>query len=112
MNLFSRSETAVERALIRRIQKLEKSTESLEEQTEIVRRRLKKHRRDIWKRKNRASASSTTLRVGASSDSWFLPDAEVFEQQQMESKSLNAGIVSNAQRRLYDVVPSKLVVFV
>ena len=46
--IFSRSDAAIEKALIRRLQKLEKSTESLEEQTEMVRRRLKKHRRDIW----------------------------------------------------------------
>lgn len=105
MKNFSRSDDAVERTLIRRLQKLEKSTESMEEQTETVRRRLKKHRRDMTKRRERQQESvSNGDKTG---DSYFLPDAEVFERQQSESGGLPGRVVGRAQNRIFQNVPSK-----
>ena len=102
---FSRSDDAVERTLLRRLQKLEKSTESLEEQTEIVRRRLKKHRRDVSKRRERQQGC--TSNVDKTADSYFLPDAEVFEKQQNESQGFLSELVGKAQTKIFHNVPSE-----
>ena len=107
---FSRSDGAIEKTLIRRLQKLEKSTESSEEQTEIVRRRLKKHRRDVWKRAQQRDLASTVSAgaiAGKTVDSYFLPDAEIFERQQNESQGLPRKIVEKAQVGVFQKVPSK-----
>ncbi|KAG7342080.1 hypothetical protein IV203_007172 [Nitzschia inconspicua] len=104
LNAFSRSAIAMERALIRRIQKLEKSSESLEEQTEMVRRKLKAHQRDTWKRTKLGMPQATTIDE-ETGGSYFLPDAEVFERQQMESIALNPHIVQKVQQRLFENVP-------
>jgi hypothetical protein len=114
---FARSDAAIERALIRRILKLEKSAESMQEQTELVRRSLKKHRRDVWKRAERQMSlrdptstrmfMSTNSAGGGTSDSWFLPDSEIFEAQQMESISVRREIVKTAKERVFDNPPSK-----
>ncbi len=104
---FSRSDEAVERTLIRRLQKLEKSTESMEEQTETVRRRLKKHRRDVAKRRERQHEDTSSSGGEKTGDSYFLPDAEVFERQQNESEDLPSSIVGKARKRIFQNVPSK-----
>jgi hypothetical protein len=46
---LSQSDPSIERALIRRLQKLEQMTEKYADQEDGVRRRLKKHRREMWK---------------------------------------------------------------
>ena len=96
---FSRSDNAVERTLLRRLQKLEQSTESMEEQTETVRRRLKKHRRDVAKRRERLEGS--TDNGNKTGHSYFLPDAEVFEQQQGEGQGLASGVAGRARNRVF-----------
>jgi hypothetical protein len=110
MTAFSRSGVAMEKALIRRIQKLEKSAENLEEQTEMVRRKLKSHRRTIWKQKE-LELNGAPARVlqpnNICEDSWYLPDVEVFEQQQIESVSMDPLAVQRAQLRLFHRKPSK-----
>lgn len=123
---FSRSDAAVEKALIRRFQKLEKSSEHIAEQKEIVRRNLKKHRRDIWKRQEKENATEVgrfsvekgvivpirargpiaTSEIG--DDAWFLPDAQIFEQQQAESVKTHSNLVKKAQLVMYSNVPCKL----
>lgn len=103
LKTFARSGAAIEKALIRRIQKLEKSTESLEEQTEIVKRKLKKHRRDTWKAKEKALA----LRTTKTTNSRFLPDNEEFESQQAESRKLSTQAVQQAQRSMFGTVLRK-----
>lgn len=108
MKNFSRSDGAVERTLMRRLQKLEKSTEHLEEQTEAVRRRLKKHRRDVWKRKARDELrGSINTNTNRTADSYFLPDAEIFEQQQNEGQGLSRRVVEKAQTKIFQNVPSE-----
>jgi hypothetical protein len=102
---MSRSDGAVEKALIRRVQKLEKSTENLEEQAEAVRRKLKKHRRDMWRKKEQVlQARSKTF----ATESRFLPDAEEFEAQQTETQKLYIGVVKQAARKMFANAPGEL----
>jgi hypothetical protein len=110
MNKFSRTNAAKEKALIRRLQNLEKKTENLEEQTEVARRQLKKHRRDLWKRKEREiSNTNSSHMVGkvAPIDDYFLPDTEIFEKQQMESQALPEGLWEKAQIKVFPKAPSE-----
>jgi len=108
MNKFSRTNAAKEKALMRRLQNLEKKTENLEEQTEVARRQLKKHRRDIWKRKERDddNPSSSMFGEGVPIDDYFLPDAEIFEKQQTESQALPDGLWEKAQIKVFHKVPT------
>jgi hypothetical protein len=102
---MSRSDGAVEKALIRRVQKLEKSTENLEEQAEAVRRKLKKHRRDMWKKKEHViKARNNTFMT----ESRFLPDAEECEAQQTETQKLDVGVVKQAARKMFANAPGEL----
>jgi hypothetical protein len=64
------SDAAVEKKLIKRLQKLEKIADYYEEQTDSVRRLLKKHRRDIWKKREAFHASKECANRPR-----FLPDA-------------------------------------
>ncbi|GAX21426.1 hypothetical protein FisN_10Hu004 [Fistulifera solaris] len=65
------SDAAVERNLIKRLQKLEKIADYCEEQTDSVRRLLKKHRRDIWKKREASRVNSKEC----ANRPRFLPDA-------------------------------------
>mmetsp|Transcript_21972 Transcript_21972/g.38690 ORF Transcript_21972/g.38690 Transcript_21972/m.38690 type:complete len:375 (+) Transcript_21972:2-1126(+) len=87
----------MEKALIRRIQKLEKSAESLEEQADMVRRDLKSLRRKFLDKSEPKRKEAPIV---------FLPDAEVFEQQQMECRSLHPKMVKTAQHRVFNTVKS------
>ena len=99
----------MEKTLLRRLQKLEKSTEHMAEQTESVRRRLKKHRRDNQKREQRLheKLNGSIANDKKSADSYFLPDAEVFEREQNEGQGLSKTVVGKAQNRVFQNVPSK-----
>ena len=82
------------KVLIRRIQKLEKLTEDWEERTEVAKRKLKQHRREIWKKKEKKLTAKNISGGG-----WqFLPDAEVFEAQETESRKLPKGVVREAHQ--------------
>lgn len=104
MKTFSRSDGAIEKALIRRLKKIEKSTEHLEEQTEIVRRKLRKHQREIQKKekRNKRKAETDTRRP------YFLPDVEEVENQKHQSKALSRGIATKAVDCVFPNVPRKL----
>jgi hypothetical protein len=115
VNFLYRSSIAMEKALIQRLQKLEKSTESLEEQTEMVRRKLKAHRRELW-RKSKQDADknvpkTTDIKNPQESkldpESFFLPDAEIFEQQQTTNEALKDEEIRKAQLRLFRKIPLK-----
>jgi len=72
---FARSDAAIEKALIRRVQEMEKKCELNEERMEALRRTLKQHRRRIWKKKEKKVRVSEEL-----AKNHFLPDAQSFEQ--------------------------------
>ena len=73
---LNRSDAAIENTLVRRLQKLEKTTEKFEEQTEIVRRELKKHRRNVWRREE---ANKPDCKILAKDR--FLPDGVELDSQ-------------------------------
>ena len=70
-------DAAIEKTLIKRLQKLEKTTEQYEEQTDMIRRELKKHRRKIW----RQQESKLNLDNLESGQYRFLPDGQELDQQ-------------------------------
>lgn len=66
---------AIEKALIKRLAKMETVADQYEEQTEMVRRKLKKHRRDMWK-KREDLLQRATKKIAEKRGGYFLPDAE------------------------------------
>jgi hypothetical protein len=100
MKTFARSDVAIEKALIRRLKKTEKSSEHLEGQTEMVRRKLKKHRRDVQRKKMKTAPQDETR-------AYFLPEEEEFESLQNESTKVPDDWVQQAQQRMFPIVPSK-----
>ena len=83
---FAQSDAAIEKALMKRLIKLEETTDLYDEQTDAVRRRLKKHRRDIWKKREallKRYDERAAKRNGANataSSSRFLPDVDELKQ--------------------------------
>jgi hypothetical protein len=69
---FTQSDASIEKALMRRLQKLEQSSDRYEEQAETVRRKLKKHRREMWKKLD-AGEDNPLKHPG---EYRFLPDSE------------------------------------
>jgi hypothetical protein len=105
---MSRNDVAVEKALIRRVQKLEKSTEHMEGQMEIVKRRLKTHRRDMWKKRQTEALDDRSRQIGGPKPaSRFLPDVQELEGESAGGKALEWEQVEQAQRRLFSSIPSK-----
>ena len=102
LKTLSRSDVAVERALIRRIQKLEKSSENFEEQAGIAKRKLKKHRREMWRKREAARK-----KIKRNSTSRFLPDAEEFENEQMQVQRLHEEKVRKAQLLVFAKIQSE-----
>ena len=96
---FARSNQAIERALIRRLQRLEKSVESMEEHRCLVSRKLKKHQRDMnaqEKKKKLEAMESKNVKA-----SRFLPDAEILDAQETETRKLSKKSVLQAQDRVF-----------
>jgi hypothetical protein len=102
--VFARSDTAVEKALIRRVQKMEKTCELNEGRLETVRRKLKQHRREIWKKKenNRKFCEEETV------DRFLPDDANVEVTSGMEGNSLPKDTVNHAQKVIFPEPPCKL----
>jgi hypothetical protein len=100
MKTFARSDAAIEKALIRRLQKTEKSSENLQDQTDMVSRKLKKHRRDVQRKKMKTAPQHETR-------AYFLPEEEEFESLQNESTKVPDDWVQQAQQRMFPIVPSK-----
>lgn len=79
---FAKSDAAVEKALIKRLLKLEATTDQYEEQTNAVQRRLKKHRRDMWKKREDLLGACDDLvakRRGNQTSSRFIADVNECE---------------------------------
>ena len=114
---FAQSDAAIEKALIKRLLKLEETTDQYDEQTDAVRRRLKKHRRDVWKKREdllRRYDEQEAKRKGASaSSSRFLPDVDEFNQyletEHRQKKRRTAQAVAKGQAALFGTVRAKTV---
>jgi hypothetical protein len=106
---LSRTEAEMEKALLRRIAKLERTTESYEQQKETVKKELKKLRRKILKRQVDKLGLDKVKPFG---DSYFLPDAEAWDEtfQDIATASLELATVSKAKDKLFP--PGTLVPFV
>ena len=79
-----KSDSAIEKDLIKRLATLEKTADRYAEQEETIRRRLKKHRRDLYLERRKV----LNQRTGAqdSRPYYFLPDAHEMEVDEMEKK--------------------------
>lgn len=115
---FAQSDAAIEKALMKRLVKLEETTDQYEEQTDAVRRRLKKHRRDIWKKRDallkryderQAKRKGTTT---LSTTSRFLPDVDEFHQQleteHLRKKRRTNTAVAQAQQAVFATTKPKI----
>ena len=107
LKTMSKSDIAIEKALIRRIQKLEKSAESMETQVDVVKRKLKKHRREMWKKRDKLSTDKALAISNAAAQSRFLPDAVELDALNRDSSTLEWEAVDRAQHRMFhDFKPS------
>ncbi|KAL3943186.1 MAG: hypothetical protein SGBAC_002747 [Bacillariaceae sp.] len=88
---FARSDSAMEKALIRRLKKIEKSCENLQDQQETIKRKLKKHRRDIVRKKVKVSSEDKGI-------SYFLPDVEELETSEWIPSKVADDWISHAQK--------------
>lgn len=105
---FARSDAAIEKALIRRVQKLEKTCEIDESRMEIARRKLKQHRREMWKkRESNIKAKRPNPPTGSETQFSFLPEAEeMLGGETYEcSQVLPPEIVRNAQKVIFPDTP-------
>ncbi|KAL7566237.1 hypothetical protein ACA910_011301 [Epithemia clementina (nom. ined.)] len=96
---MSKSDAAIEKALIRRLQKLEKIVERYASEEDAIRRRLKAHRRDMWRKRERL------MRMGQdSAKSWFLPDAKELDaelNQAERRKPMSSRAVEHARAKVF-----------
>lgn len=74
----TQSDHAVEKSLIKQLQKCEKIAERYANQEDAFRRQLKSHRRDMWRRRERLQEMARQSR-NEPSTSFFLPDAQEIE---------------------------------
>jgi hypothetical protein len=83
---LSQSDSAIEKSLIQRLRKLETITDLYDEQTDGIRRKLKKHRRTMWLKQQKSakgfSAGYLPLDAGKNKPTLgrFLPDVLEFVQ--------------------------------
>jgi hypothetical protein len=101
---LSQSDAAIEKALIRRLQKMEKSADHYENQTDAIRRTLKKHRREMWKKREQREGSEKSSRP-----SRFLPDSGELVQRMKgvkPSKPLPGQKVKSAQNKMFAFAPT------
>jgi hypothetical protein len=109
---FAQSDAAIEKALIKRLLKLEVTTDQYDEQTDAVRRRLKKHRRDMWKKREdmlKAYDNLAAKRKGGQESSRFLPDADEYqllEEYQSREKKLRSGSIAKIQANIFAIKPT------
>lgn len=75
----SQNDLAMEKALIKRLQKFEKTTERYANQEEAIRRQLKNHRRDMWKKRERLQEMIRRSQPTEDAASRFLPDVKEIE---------------------------------
>ena len=99
---MSRTDAEIERALIRRAKKLEDIVDMYEGMLDRVKRELKKHRRDIWKKQEALLNDGKKLAFG---DSRFLPDANIWDEQAqaLKQEALPGPVVREAQGAVFGV---------
>lgn len=102
LSTAGRSEIEIEKNLIRRQKKLEKTADKYESDLDLVTRELKRHRRMILKRKG---AQLKQGREHAFGESRFLPDVwDVEQAQQQHEAAVAISDVATLQRKLFGKV--------
>jgi hypothetical protein len=97
-----RTEIEVEKNLIKRQKKLEKTVDKYESDLDLVSRELKRHRRTILKRKGTQLLQGREQAFG---DSRFLPDAwEVHTEQVQHNPGREVADVAQVQRNIFGKV--------
>jgi hypothetical protein len=95
------SDAAQEKNLMKRLLKLEKTAERYEDQTDAVRRKLKKHRRDMWRKHEAAIQVDNT---GRPEQSRFLPDVNELNKR-LDGRGAKARVstaaVQNVQSKMF-----------
>lgn len=104
---FARSDSAMEKALIRRLKKIEKSVENLQDQHEMIKRKLKKHQRDFLRKKRKLSSNNDDDR----DISYFLPDAEELDSFKCKPSKISDDWVMKAQERIFPTNMGKIFEF-
>jgi len=102
LNHLATSDAMVERALMKRLQKLEKTVEKYEDQTDDIRRKLKKHRKDMWHKMEDSREESSTEEEEAVCR--FLPDSDELDRQldaNLASTCLGATAVDKATKTMF-----------
>jgi len=109
---LSQSDTAIERSLVQRLQKLEVVADRYEDQVDTVRRKLKKHRTEMW-RKFEEREEKLRNPDGADGGAYFLPDATELDRQWHDHINNASSSSSNFHHRLDkgDVAKAKKAVF-
>lgn len=96
---LANSDDAIERALIRQVQKLEKTAEQYEDQLDAVRRRLKKHRREMWQKMQGEDDSDDQQR-----SSRYLPDKAAIKELMKNARPSNrmsSSTVDKSKKKLF-----------
>ena len=96
---LAQTDVAIEKALIRRLAKLETVADQYEEQTEAVRRKLKKHRRDVWKKREDLLRRAGDQIANKRSATYFLPDVDELDDQFSKRKRVKRGAESAAKAK-------------
>lgn len=102
----AQSDAAQEKDLMKRLLKLEKTAEAREEQADAVRRKLKKHRRDMWRKHEAAMQVDNT---GWQEQSRFLPDVKELNKR-LDSRGakaqVSAAAVKTVQSKMFSFAQS------
>ena len=98
------TDSAIEKALIRQLLKLEKTCDRYEEQTDVVRRKLKRHRREMWRKLEARKA----LANATGAEGRFLQDLEQEQynlEQHKKAERLATPLVDKAKAKLVQYPP-------
>ena len=102
---LGQNDVALEKARIGIVQELEKYSERVEIKTDIEKRKLKRHRREMWKKykqEQTEEADQLNTENGHAKKSRFLPDVEEFEAHNPNGRVLRQDQVEKAQLALFN----------
>jgi hypothetical protein len=83
----SQSDAAIETTLMKQLEKLEKTAERYADQEDVIRRKLKNHRRDIWKKRERLQQLARQGQKETAIKCRFLPDVDELDEHFASSVS-------------------------
>ncbi|GKZ00997.1 hypothetical protein MPSEU_001051200 [Mayamaea pseudoterrestris] len=107
----AKSDDALERSLMRQLQTMEKNAEKYEDQIDTLRRRLKKHRKDMWIKfmKEELEEKDEKTDANPQKQSRFLPnttDMNALLEKGRPSNRQSAATVAKAKRKMFSFAPN------